>query len=383
MRLVTRVRTHEVALWFRHGDLYRVLGPGAHLNLRGLLFRIFGVARDRIEIVDTLPTRFEHDLLDVLAADPRLVPRLTVVDLKDDERALVWKDGRLGWVLGPGRHAFWNRPARLEVETHNVGEFRVSHPRLEALLNHPGASRLLHGIRVDAHEQALLFRDGELVELLDPGIHVFWKGAAHVTWKSVDRRERILDVSGQEIMTADKVTLRVNLLVTFVVTDVVRAGTVVSEYDQSLYRAAQLALRESVGVRPLDRLLADKDQVGAEVRNAIAERASELGMAVRSVGLRDVILPGDMKVILNEVILAQKRAEANLIRRREETAAARSQANTARLLAENPVLARMKELEALQEILSGARATFVLGRGDLLTQVRGLIDRDVDAPGKG
>ena len=83
-----------------------------------------------------------------------------------------------------------------------------------------------------------------------------------------------------------------------------------------------------------------------------------------------------MKTILNEVIIAQKQAEANLIRRREETAAARSQANTAKLLAENPVLARMKELEALQEIMKGANATFVLGSGDLSEQIGSLIRRE-------
>jgi regulator of protease activity HflC (stomatin/prohibitin superfamily) len=93
---------------------------------------------------------------------------------------------------------------------------------------------------------------------------------------------------------------------------------------------------------------------------------------VRSVGLRDIILPGEMKQILNQVIEAEKQAQANLIRRREETAAARSQANTAKLLAENPALARMKELESLAEILAGTKATFVLGGGDLGAQVRRL-----------
>ena len=88
--------------------------------------------------------------------------------------------------------------------------------------------------------------------------------------------------------------------------------------------------------------------------------------------MRDIVLPGDMKNLMNQVIEAQKQAEANLIRRREETAAARSQVNTARLLADNPVLTRMKELEALAEILAGAKTTFVFGQGDLSEQIRGL-----------
>ena len=119
--------------------------------------------------------------------------------------------------------------------------------------------------------------------------------------------------------------------------------------------------------------------MGGELRQELDQRAEAIGLSVRSVGLRDIILPGDMKMILNQVIEAEKQAQANLIRRREETAAARSQANTAKLLAENPVLARMKELEALQEILSGAKATFVLGQGDVVDQVTRLIGNDVSS----
>ena len=123
----------------------------------------------------------------------------------------------------------------------------------------------------------------------------------------------------------------------------------------------------------LDALLGDKEAVSDEVREAIAERAESMGLSVSSAGLRDIILPGEMKSILNQVIEAEKQAQANLIRRREETSAARSQANTAKLLAENPVLARMKELEVLQDILSNAKATFVLGQGAAIDQVSRLI----------
>ena len=89
-----------------------------------------------------------------------------------------------------------------------------------------------------------------------------------------------------------------------------------------------------------------------------------------------------MKTILNQVIEAEKKAEANLIRRREETAAARSQANTAKLLAEHPVLLRMKELESLEVILRDTRATFVFGSGDITQQVKSLIaGGDREGPG--
>ena len=373
MQIKTRIKRHEVGLLFRHGDYRRGLGPGAYW----LPARWLGLAR--VERVDTLAARFEHELLDVLLEDASLRERLLVVDLVADQRALVWKDGRLEAVLGAGRHAFWKREHAFEVEVHDVGgqaSPRFEHDRLDAVLSHPDAAQHFEAVRIAPCHAGLFFRGGELVDTLDAGLAVFWKRVAGVSSRTLDLREQVAEVSGQEIMTRDKVTLRVNLLVTWRVTDAVRAATAVEDHAQALYRQAQLALRAAVGGRTLDALLADKEAVSAEVASAIAERCATFGVEVADAGLRDVILPGDMKTILNQVIEAQKQSEANLIRRREETAAARSQANTAKLLADNPVLARMKELEALQSILGGAKATFVLGRGDLVEQLRALSGSD-------
>ncbi len=371
MRKTIRIRKHELGLWFRHGDLYRVLDPGVH---RVWLTPI-GHA-DSFEIVDTLRPQFDHARLKTLVRDEILSDRLTIVDLKDEQRALVWADGRLIAILGSGTHAFWNEPARIEVELFDVNDGRFEHPQAESILNFPGGVKFFDGVRVDAHERAMIFRDGVLVEQLDAGHYVFWRGGPKVSWKPVDLREQVADIQGQEIMSADKVTLRVNLVVTHRVFDPAKAVTEVADWTQTLYREAQLELRVAVGGRTLERLLADKDEVGSEIKNRLANRAAKFGVAISGVGLRDIILPGEMKEILNEVIVAQKQSEANLIRRREETAAARSQVNTAKLLAENPVLARMKELEALQDILKGTEATFVLGSGDLAQQIGSLIRKE-------
>ena len=102
---------------------------------------------------------------------------------------------------------------------------------------------------------------------------------------------------------------------------------------------------------------AEPDQVGEHDVDAVAalrqvaERLASQGLAVRSVGVKDVILPGEMKTILNQVMEAEKRAQANLIQRREETAATRSLLNTARLMEENPLLLRLKELESLERLV--------------------------------
>ena len=361
------IKQFERGLLFRRGDFVRPLGPGKYR------VPLWNIERDKIEVVSTLKTRFEHPLLDVLVKDDRLREQLVILDLSDTQRALVWKDERLFAIVGPGRHAFWRTPATIAVEVHDVSAFRFEHGKLQAILAHADAAKWLDGVQVEPEQDLLLYRDGVLIDRLGEGLHVFWKGTGKIRWKAIDRREQVADVAGQEIMTSDKVTLRVNLIVTYIVTDVIRATQAAADYAQALYREAQLVLRAAVGTKTLDALLADKESVGNEVRAALVTRAEQLGVTVKSVGLRDIILPGDMRVLLNQVVAAQKEAEANLIKRREETAAARSQVNTAKLLAENPLLARMKELELLKDVLADTNATFVLGQGDLTEQLRTLI----------
>jgi len=375
MFVTVRIRQHERGLLFRYGDFVRLLAPGKYRFWQ----RLISAKRAEVQVVDTLATRFEHPMLEMLLQHQEVYAALEVVESSDTQRAIVWKDNRVLCVLGPGRFAFWKRQGMVRVEQYDVESFRFEHRNLQAIIQAPDATRWLDGVKVDSGEVVLLFRDGVLIDRLGEGLHVFWKGTGQVTWKTVSLREQILDVAGQEIITADKVSLRVNLVVTFLVSDPVKSVTASADAGQALYRDAQLALRAVIGTRQLDALLGDKESVGNELRQMIVARAGELGLAVRSVGLRDIILPGDMKMLLNPVIAATKEAEANVIRRREETAAARSQANTARLLAENPALARLKELESLQQILAGAKATFVVGNGDLVKQVTGLLSSQPSA----
>lgn len=363
----------ERGLWFRHGDFVGMLGPGAHWN-PGWLW--FGNA-DSVDTFDVAAGHFKHKRLETLVRNAKLREHLVVLDLADGERAFVWKDNRLFDVVGPGVAAYWRDAGAWRVETFDVDEVRFEHAKLQAIMSHPKAQLHLTGVLIDQEESALLYRDGRFVELLSPGLHVFWKASGRITWKEIDRREQTLDVGGQEIMTADKVSIRLNLLVTLAVTDAVKATQASDDWRQAVYREAQLALRSAIGARPLDELLSEKDAVSDAVRDVVAAKADALGVTVTGVGLRDVILPGDMRELFNGVIAAQKQAEANLIRRREETAAARSQANTARLLADNPALQRLRELEVLKDVLTNTTVTFVLGSegkaGPLTEQVRRLV----------
>ncbi|MGV0106302.1 SPFH domain / Band 7 family protein [Nostoc sp. DSM 114160] len=112
----------------------------------------------------------------------------------------------------------------------------------------------------------------------------------------------------------------------------------------------QFALRGAVGERNLDALLEDKGAMDRSISEYIRQKAADYGIEVDSVGVKDIILPGEIKSILSKVVEAEKAAQANVVRRREETAATRSMLNTAKVMEDNPVALRLKELEVLERI---------------------------------
>jgi len=359
-----RIRSYETGLLFRDGEFRGLLGAGMHWYFDP--FR-----RIAVEVVSRRAPQFAHAQLDVIARTGELKGYATVVDLKDSQRGLVWVDGRFSALLPPGLHAYWADPRDVRVEVVDARNARFEHDDLRLIARSPAVAALLDVCTVGRGAVGVLFLDGRYTDILQPGQYAFWRGAGDARVVEVDLREAALDVSGQEIMTADKVTLRLNAVVTYRVADARKAVCAAEDAKQALYREVQLALRAVVGVRDLDALLADKDVVAREVEETLRARAAELGMEVLSAGVRDVILPGDMKELMNKVTEARKAAEANLVTRREETAAYRSQANTAKLLADNPVLMRLRELESLEKIASAGHLNVMLGE-------KGLTDRIVN-----
>lgn len=356
-----KIRSFEIGLHFRDGEFQGLLTAGAHW-----LFDPLG--KVCVEIKSLRDPWLVHEKLDVIVRSGALKDHAVVLDLQDYERALVWIDGRFSHVLPPGLFAYWTGAKEVRIEVIDGRSIRFEHADLKVILKQPHVQHQLEVCTVNRHCEGALFVDGRFVELLAPGKYAFWRGLAEVKVVELDTRETAVDVSGQEIMTADKVTLRVNAQVAYRIFDVRKAVTATDDVGQTLYRETQLALRAVVGARELDSFLVDKDAVSHEIEQGVRRRASELGLEVASAGIRDVILPGDMKELMNRVTEAKKAAEANLIARREETAAIRSQANTAKLLADNPTLMRLRELEVLEKVASSGQLKVVLGEKKGLTE---------------
>ena len=361
-----KIRSYEMGLHFRTGEFQTLLGEGVYWFFDPL-------GQHRIDVVSKRDPELAHDQLDVVIKANVLGERAMVLDLKDHQRALVWIDGRFSRMLAPGLYAYWTELRDVRVEVIDAHEARFEHEAHRIITRSPDAARLLDICTVNRDCAGVLFVDGEYVDTLTPGRYAFWRDAADARVVEVDLRETIVDVNGQDIMTSDKVTLRLNAVAAYRVREARRAVSATDNVTQALYREMQLAVRAAVGVRDLDAFLAEKDAVAQEIEQSLQQRAADLGLEIASVGIRDVILPGDMKDLMNKVTEAKKAAEANLIARREETAAMRSQANTARLLADNPTLMRLRELEALEKIAADGKLQVVLGEQGLAERVVNLL----------
>lgn len=270
------------------------------------------------------------------------------VELGARERAVLVKDGRPHVFLAPGLHRYWTLEPGVALMRMSIDE---ALPPLTDALRAVLPQYVFLEDRIEQHERGLLMIDGELARELAPGRIALWRDPEHkLEIVHVDMRRTQLAVLGQDLMTADKVSLRLNLSAEYAVVDAVKSHTVAKNHRDALYLAMQLAARDFVGGVKLDELLEGREVMNQALFATIAPQAEALGLQLEFVGVKDLILPGEMKALLNRVIEAEKEAAANVILRREETAATRAAANTAKVIADNPVLLRMKELEALRDI---------------------------------
>lgn len=347
------VKKNERGLLLRNGDFERVLQPGPHWLLAGL-------DELKVELFNIGAPAFVHPLTDYLMAhEPEVVDaEFTRVELGEHQVGLRAENGVLVELLPPGtRRLYWRGFVDVRVEVIDIRASAELPATVAARLAQPhlrprtitGLTGVLQ-VEVPEHGAALLRVDGKVERLLEPGAHAFWKFGRNVAVELVDLRLQALEVTGQEILTRDKVALRLNLSANWRYTDVLRAFEQLAKPADHLYRELQFGLRAAVGTRTLDELLENKSVIDEVVTAHVAPKLAGLGLQLDGVGVKDIVLPGEMKTILAQVVEAGKAAEANVIRRREETAATRSLLNTAKVMEDNPVALRLKELETLERV---------------------------------
>lgn len=356
------IRSNHAALVMKQGELTRVLEAGRHWLGFGEQAHVFDKAQ-----------RFTSDMdIDVLLQHPKFAASVTVLEAADHELILVYLNQNFIQVLGAGRYVFWNGLTQyrfLKADTRVLEPDAAIAPQL---LERSPLYAHVRSFRVEPHEQALCFVDGQLWKVLNGGTYTWWKNASQVQVLKADMRQLVLELSGQEILTKDKAQLRLTFTVQYRIRDIRKALYESKEYEKQLYVLMQLALREYIGRLSLDELMDSRDRIAAAVLTATSAQVEELGVTLLYCGVKDIILPGDVREIMNQVLIAEKRAQANIITRREETASARSLLNTAKLMEENTMLYKLKEMEYLERIAEKISSISVSGGGQVLDQLKQL-----------
>lgn len=360
-----QVEAYTKALVYRNGALEDVLSEGKH--------RI-GFGR-KVEVYDMTKPFLPNQEIDLLLRNEGLRSQIDVIEVGDSEIAIQYRKGNLHRVLGPGQYVYWKGGIDYSYQIAQLNDLVIDEAIDQKVLQLPALRPYVQVHVVESYEKAALFVDGKYEQMLGPGIYYYWKGQKAINTRKVDMRKQWMEVNGQELLTKDKASIRVNLTANYQVTDVYKAVVDAKDYAKQLYTLMQLGLREYVGQYSLDELLANKAAASPYLMDYAAEGAAELGVDLTTVGIRDIILPGDVKEIMNQVLVAEKKAQANVIMRREETASTRSLLNTAKLMQDNEMLYKLKEMEYVEKIADNIQNITLSGGGQLVDQLREVFGR--------
>jgi regulator of protease activity HflC (stomatin/prohibitin superfamily) len=345
------IHKNEIGFLFKNDDFFGVLEPASYSYFDPLV-------KIKVETYDLLKPEFEHRLIDFFIKTQAkfIAAYFKLVELTTKQVALVYNNGRLVDILPPNsRKLYWKRFLDIKVEIIDISEvFEIKnaewliYANMETLLGK--IDKFIYSSEVPEHKIGLLTVGGKYIQTLSPGLYAYWKINHHINIEIWDTRLQNIDISGQEILTKDKVSLRINLSASYLINDVQLTISKLSNHFEHLYKELQFGLRAAVGIHSLDDLLENKNMIDELVFAYIQAKMANFGIEIKSIGVKDIILPGEMKIILSKVVEAEKLAEANLIKRREETAATRSLLNTAKVMENNPTALRLKELEVLEKV---------------------------------
>lgn len=355
-----RVNTGKIGLVFRNGNYRRVVTQGTYWLLPN---------EDVLQYDMTKPFYPSIDL-NILVKDEELANMLIVVEVKDNEIVLQYENGNFKNVLGPGRYAYWKGVTEYTFTKADLSKIEVTENIDTNTIMRKEVLPYVRVYVVESFEKGILLIDGKFSRVLETGVYYFWKNSVVITVLKADLRQLQLEISGQEILTKDKAALRINFYAQYKVVDIIKALIDSKDYEKQLYILMQLALREFIGTLSLDELLEKKESISTYVSATLKDKAYNLGVETRDCGVRDIILPGEVKEIMNQVLVAQKKAEANVIMRREETASTRSLLNTAKLMEENSMLFKLKEMEYVEKIADKINSISLSGGNQIVDQLK-------------
>lgn len=351
------INEKQRGLLFENGKFVKLLTAGK--------YRFFG--KKNIEILnESLRIFTDTCSVDTLLDNENFKCSVDVYEIKDNQLGLRFVNGKLTDVFKTGKYVFFKTKTDTEmriIDT-SVAEITDFNPAVIGL-----STTTYVRYEVQPYEKGLLYIDNKLVKVLDGGVYYFWRNGSSIKVETVDTRLVQLNIAGQEILTQDKVSLRINFVCNYKLTDIVKAVQEIDDYEEQIRLTAQMALRDYVGKKKLDEILDNKEEISKFVFDRLIEKEKELYINVSNAGVKDIILPGEIRNIMNTVLIAEKQAQANVITRREEVASTRSLLNTAKLMDENQTLYKLKELEYIERICENVGNISLNGGDGIIAQL--------------
>ena len=368
------IANNEIGLLFRNQIFKKILETGEYNYSKFF--------KNHVYVINKKNAIEKYNIeIKALKNNKILLKMVDTINVKDNELSFHFVDGLYYEILPAGTYSFFNdiyQHTFITCDTKNVFIPETIDPSIFKSQNYQYQGQynnLVTDFTVNDGYVGALIINGKFNKFLDPGKYYFFTNINAVNVKQIDLRNRSIQISGQELLTKDKVTLRMNFVLSFKVTDPFKVATTYEDFEQQLYLTMQLALREYVSTKTLDDLLAEKHEIGKIILNSVKAKENEFGTIFIEAGLKDIILPGEIKDILNTVLIAEKKALANVITRREETASTRSLLNTAKLMEENETLYKLKELEYLEKICDKVGNISLSSSGGILEQLSELLKK--------
>ncbi|MBQ8147116.1 MAG: slipin family protein [Clostridia bacterium] len=355
------INERTIGLLFKNGKFERVLRAGRYIVSKNSIVEEIDIEKPLKSANATLDTLMENK-------DIKAMYNLHVVD--QNQVLIRYIDGRVRDAFTQGVYALYAGLKNEKIEYVDAQNAMIEGLSAETIRQLPYSMYKFH--EVSPYEKGILFVDNKLERVLDGGIYYFWS-KRETEVRLVDTRAIVINVTGQEILTQDKVSVRVNLVICIRIKDYVKVITELNDYEEHIRICAQLAVREYVNKYKLDEILENKEKISQHVYEKLKEKEKEFYVEVNEAAVRDIILPGEIRSIMNTILLAEKKAQANVITRREEVASTRSLLNTAKLMDENKTLYKLKELEFLEKICENIDSINLNGGTGILGDLRSLI----------
>ncbi len=360
-----QINQNQCGFLMKDGCFVKTLYSGTYHFLKALGYEVAVEDMEGPVVFNKVPREI------LLKEDQAFAQKVLYGVIPEGHMGILKKNGGIHKILTDTEYLYWNVWGRYEVE---LVDMRV--PETAAQAGKACLSQIplkyYKKIEIQPGEVGILYYDNQVVRELETGTYYYWVYSRDVLCRVVDLKIRPLEITGQEILTADRIGIRINLMCTYKVVEPRVMIETIKNLENQVYSCVQLIIREYIGKYRLDELLEQKEEISQFIFKRLKEAEKDYCIQFCGAGIKDIILPGEIRDIMNTVLVAEKKAQANVITRREEVASTRSLLNTARLMDENKTLYKLKEMECLERICAQV-GNIQVGGGALLEQLKALV----------